>query len=101
MHIGFGWKTTLGADNISAPFDAWAERMLIPQLSANSVVVMENAPFHKGHAEVLLKEKGHSVLWLPPCNPDLNPIEKKWAWMKRHRRKHIIMSVDELFRSII
>lgn len=43
--------------------------MLIPQLSANSVVVMENTPFHKGHAEVLLKEKGHSLLWLAALQP--------------------------------
>ncbi|EGZ43292.1 ISSpo6 transposase [Neisseria wadsworthii 9715] len=82
-------------------FDAWVERMLIPQLPANSVVVMDNAAFHKGDAEALLKGKGHSVLWLPPYSPDLNPIEKKWAWIKARRRKHRIVCVDELFRSVI
>ncbi|VEE99906.1 transposase [Neisseria canis] len=65
--------------------------MLIPQLPANSLVVMDNAAFHKGDAEALLEGKGHSVLWLPPYSPDLNPIEKKWVWVKAQRRKHKIM----------
>ncbi len=25
---------------------------------------------------------GHQILWLPPYSPDLNPIEKMWAWVK-------------------
>ncbi|MCF7521604.1 IS630 family transposase [Neisseria sp. ZJ106] len=79
-------------------FDTWVEQLLIPQLPDNSVVVMDNAVFHKGKVEALLKDKGHTVLWLPPYSPDLNPIEKKWAWLKAGRRKFGVMSVDELFR---
>jgi len=30
--------------------DAWVERILIPELPQNSVVVMSNAMFHKGNA---------------------------------------------------
>ncbi|ATD65628.1 hypothetical protein [Neisseria weixii] len=29
-------------------FDAWSERVLIPELPQNSVAVMDNAAFHKG-----------------------------------------------------
>ncbi|WP_165089498.1 transposase, partial [Neisseria yangbaofengii] len=82
-------------------FDTWVERLLIPQLPPESVVVMDNAAFHKGKAEALLKEMGHTVLWMPPYSPDLNPIEKKWAWLKARRRKLGVVSVDELFRSVI
>ncbi|WP_371871497.1 transposase [Neisseria lisongii] len=57
--------------------------------------------FIKGKAEALLKDKGHTVLWLPPYSPDLNPIEKKRAWLKARRRKFGVMSVDELFRGVI
>ncbi|WP_371864827.1 transposase [Neisseria yangbaofengii] len=38
---------------------------------------------------------------MPPYSPDLNPIEKKWAWLKARRRKLGVVSVDELFRSVI
>ncbi|WP_421522867.1 IS630 family transposase [Neisseria yangbaofengii] len=82
-------------------FDTWIEQLLIPQLPPESVVVMDNAAFHKGKAEALLKEMGHTVLWMPPYSPDLNPIEKKWAWLKARRRKLGVVSVDELFRSVI
>ncbi|MDH0033116.1 MULTISPECIES: transposase [Acinetobacter] len=27
-------------------------------------------------------QHGHQILWLPPYSPDLNPIEKMWAWVK-------------------
>jgi len=30
---------------------------------------------------------GCEVLFLPPYSPDLNPIEKKWAWLKRKLRE--------------
>ena len=52
---------------------------MLPELPKNSVVVKDNAAFHKS-SEIadLLKENGHRILWLPPYSPDLNPIEHKW-----------------------
>ncbi|WP_356652204.1 transposase [Psychrobacter sp. APC 3350] len=33
--------------------------------------------FHKRlDTKVLLEEAGHTILWLPPYSPDLNPIEQ-------------------------
>jgi transposase len=40
---------------------------------------------------------GHSLVYLPPYSPDLNPIEKKWAQAKAIRRQKRC-SVDELFK---
>ena len=61
-------------------FKAWMEQLLIPALPKDSVVVMDNAAFHKSEEiSNLLKENGHGILWLPPYSPDLNPIEHKWA----------------------
>jgi transposase len=78
-------------------FDSWVKQMLLPQLPAQSIVVMDNATFHKGEAAALLEEAGHQVLWLPPYSPDLNPIEHCWAWVKDFRRRHRIQCIDELF----
>ena len=80
-------------------FKAWMEQLLIPALPKNSVVVMDNAAFHKSEEiSNLLKENGHGILWFPPYSPDLNPIEHKWAWVKSIRNKLRINDIDELFR---
>lgn len=80
-------------------FKAWMEQLLIPALPKDSVVVMDNAAFHKSEEiSNLLKENGHGILWLPPYSPDLNPIEHKWAWVKSIRNKLRINDIDKLFR---
>lgn len=58
---------------------------------------MDNATFHKGkEMQEILKKAGHTLLYLPPYSPDLNPIEKKWAQLKKLRRK-TSCSIDQLF----
>jgi transposase len=55
----------------------------LPNLSKPTVIVMDNASFHKNEALLeLIKAKGHIVEFLPPYSPDLNPIEHKWAEKK-------------------
>ena len=58
-------------------FHTWATEILLPELPACSVIVMDNAPFHKRQDTLdALKAEGHTVLWLPSYSPDFNPIEK-------------------------
>jgi transposase len=69
-------------------FTAWVAQDLLPKLPQNSVVVMDNAAFHKGASmKQQLFKAGHTLLYLPPYSPDLNPIERKWAQAKSIRRK--------------
>ena len=79
-------------------FYAWLIQDLIPKLPPESVVAMDNAAFHK-RADMLeaLEQAGHILLYLPPYSPDLNPIEKKWAYTKARRRQHRCTVLD-LFR---
>ena len=78
-------------------FNQWVLQDLIPKLPPESVVVLDNATFHKGKEMInALESLGHTVLYLPPYSPDLNPIEKKWAQAKSHRRK-LQCHVEELF----
>ena len=76
-------------------------KTLLPELPKNSVVVMDNAAFHKS-SEIadLLKKNGHRILWLPPYSPDLNPIEHKWAWIKSIRNKLRLNNIDLLLISV-
>lgn len=82
-------------------FIAWVEQDLIPKLPTESVLVGDNAAFHKDpRIRDLLEASGHFLEYLPPYSPDLNPIEKKWAQAKKLRRK-IQGSIEDLFRNHI
>jgi hypothetical protein len=70
-------------------FNTWIEKDLIPKLPKHSVVVMDNATFHKSQkTKILIESNGHKIAFLPPYSPDLNPIEHKWAQAKAKRRKY-------------
>ena len=78
-------------------FHAWVTQGLLPRLPPQSVVILDNASFHKRPAtRQQVEDAGHTLLFLPPYSPDLNPIEHKWAEAKRCRRKYRC-SVDEVF----
>lgn len=79
-------------------FNNWVYQDLIPKLPKGSVVVMDNATFHKSQKmKDQIKIAGHTLEYLPPYSPDLNPIEHKWAQAKSIRRKHAC-NVDTLFK---
>jgi transposase len=69
-------------------FEAWFGEMLLPGLGEGYVVVMDNAAFHrKARLREMAAAHGCGVLFLPSYSPDLNPIEKFWARLKRRLRK--------------
>jgi transposase len=78
-------------------FTCWVKHTLLPNIPAKSVIVMDNASFHKGkEMQTMLEESGYTLLYLPPYSPNLNPIEKKWAQVKQIRRSSHC-SIDQLF----
>jgi len=69
-------------------FEFWFENCLLKEIEPGSVIVLDNATFHKKSVlPVLAQRYDCEVLFLPPYSPDLNPIEKKWAWLKKRLRK--------------
>lgn len=65
-------------------FETWVEQFLIKELKPGQVVVMDNATFHRSQkTRELIESVGCKLIFLPPYSPDLNPIEKFWANMKR------------------
>lgn len=80
-------------------FTHWVVCDLIPKLPPHSVVVLDNASFHKGALmQAMIEEAGHTLFYLPPYSPDLNPIEKKWAQAKAVRRR-VGGGIAELFQN--
>ena len=48
----------------------------------HAVLVMDNAGWH--HAKALKMPANITPLFLPPYSPELNPIERLWAYLKSH-----------------
>ena len=57
-------------------FQAFVEQVLVPQLQAGDVVILDNLSSHRGiRTRQLIEAAGATLLFLPPCSPDFNPIE--------------------------
>lgn len=71
-------------------FNGWFEQVLLPELESGTTIILDNASVHKS-PEILdvAQSAGCKVLFLPPYSPDLNPIEKFWANLKRAIRSVI------------
>jgi len=65
-------------------FNEWLASELLSQLKPGTVIILDNAKFHKSQLTIdLVRLAGCKLLFLPPYCPHLNPIEKLWATIKR------------------
>jgi transposase len=117
-HAPFGtWKTitfvaALRHNKMVAPFViegamtgemflAYIEKVLVPTLRRNDIVMMDNLRAHMvaGICEAI--EKAHATLrYLPKYSPDLNPIELPYSKFKTLLRKVAARTVKGLYRTI-
>jgi transposase len=68
--------------------DTYFEKVLLPAISKGSVIVLDNASFHKSPStQKLVADAGCELLFLPTYSPDLNPIEHLWANLKAALRR--------------
>lgn len=68
-------------------FNTWLENRLLPLLKQASILILDNARFHKkDEIRALARKKGHVVLFLPPYSPDLNKIEPSFGVIKNIRQ---------------
>lgn len=69
-------------------FHGWLTQDLLPKLPPGTVLVMDNATFHKrDDTKEAIINADHILEFLPSYSPDLNPIEHKWAQAKAIRRR--------------
>ena len=82
----------------AALVNEWVEKILLKELSQPSLIVMDNAAFHKkSEIKAILEKAGHALLPLPPYSPDLNPIEQSFAILKK-RRAFTGKSIEDLLQ---
>jgi transposase len=78
----------------SVLFEQWFEQYFLKSIPKYSIIILDNATFHrKAKLRALAEEADCEVLFLPPYSPDLNPIENFWAWLKSRLRK-VLTSFD-------
>lgn len=116
--VPFGhWKTitailALRADGVTAPFaidcavngnifTEYVRQVLVPNLRAGDIVVMDNLSAHKGEeVRDLIEEAGAFLEYLPPYSPDFNPAEQLISMVKAALRKAAKRTVPDLFHQI-
>ena len=70
-------------------FRPWAERRPAPEWREGAALVLDRAGFRKARAvQQALRENSIPALFLPAYSPDLDPIEKIRAPLKRNIRRH-------------
>jgi transposase len=111
------WKTTtfvagLRASGLVAPFvldgpinreafETYVARVLVPELRAGDVVIMDNLSSHKGpRVREMIERAGATLLYLPPYSPDFNPIENAFAKLKTLLRKAGERTLEGLWTAI-
>jgi transposase len=111
------WKTTtcvaaLTTRGIIAPwvldgpinrdaFETYVEKVLVPELPQDAIVIMDNLSSHKGpRIREMIEAAGATLLYLPPYSPDLNPIEQLFAKLKHLVRKAEPRTIEATWRKL-
>ncbi|OUL25409.1 hypothetical protein BV372_28000 [Nostoc sp. T09] len=65
-------------------FVSYVAEVLVPQLWAGAIVVMDNLSLHTASVIAnLIESTGARLVFLPPDSPDLSPIELCWSKLKQ------------------
>ena len=65
-----------------------------------TLATMDDFKNEKSLVEHFLQEKGHITVFLPKFHPELNPIERVWAQLKRYTKAHCKYSIQSLCKTI-
>ena len=108
------WETitviaALGLDGVRAPlafpgatdavaFQTYVDQVLVPELHAGDVVILDNIKPHLGtEVAQAIERAGARVLPLPPYSPDYTPIEEMFSKVKRGLRRAKARAKTELY----
>lgn len=80
---GVGASLSIKGAIDTATFDAYIDKLLLPQVQTDDVVLLDNLAVHlASKIEVAIASRKGQVLWLPSYSPDLSPVEPFWSKVK-------------------
>jgi transposase len=89
-----------GATN-GGMFGLFVETRLAPTLRQGDVVILDNLARHKRpKAAQTPRQTGARFLFLPPCSPDLDPIDMAFSKLKALTRKQAARTCDQLWAAV-
>ena len=100
------WESAIAPMVLDGPmdrlsFEAYVEQVLLPELPADAIVVMDNLSAHKSKTtQNLFKEAGIELHYQPPYSPDFNPIELMWSKVKNSLRTAKARTQEQLYEAI-
>jgi transposase len=84
---GMRCSMTLDGPVNAQSFEAFVDQVLLPELKAGEIVVMDNLSSHKGsRVRERIESAGAILPYLPPYSPDLSPIEPAFSKLKQLMR---------------
>ena len=64
-------------------------------------MILDSASVHKSSdLPAIFEEYGCHLLYLPPYSPELNPIERCWAWVKQ-KLYQLMQESKKSFRTLL
>lgn len=82
-------------------FKVYIERLLVPSLKKDDIVLMDNLSSHKVKGIVdAIETAGVFVQFLPEYSPDLSPIKLMWSKVKSILRSLKARTFDELLPAV-
>jgi transposase len=68
---------------------------ILPKLNQGSIVILDNASYHKSEQlQKLFYQNKVALIFLPPYSPELNPIENLWGTIKQQLRNYYDYSLN-------
>lgn len=84
----------------TAVFNAWLKTRLCPRLTAQHLVIRDNAAFHTSMEPAeLIQATGATLLFLSPYSPDFNPIEHDFAALKKRQEYQAQVALDDIVKA--
>ncbi|MBX3084734.1 MAG: IS630 family transposase [Anaerolineae bacterium] len=82
-------------------FETYIEQVLVPILTPDDVVILDNLAAHKSDkVRCLVEAKGARLLFLPAYSPDLSPIEHAFSKLKQALRRAKARTLEALIAAI-